>query len=429
MVLVIVAQDRKNPGGSLNCFELRKIRPVAPLPDTPLPRQFYLQQQLLKKSWVLSKRLNIKMPVLHSGSQQKRPVVRITQKLSIRPSSPKTLSPQRQLSSHNNDDEPYEIIEALERKRKQLDDLIAKYTADRNEEYRRFETGLRSKKGLSTLNLSQTGDKSDQIGDQDSHVLRVDAPQRRDEATRKSVLETTFVRDRQSEAALITSSTQSSVDGLEKEFSGLFTPSYLPLLDSRNYRPDAPRRTSSAPDLFSEVGDNSSVRQAEAVVTKRPSPSLSSTPTSSPKLPRTHSSPSVESQQPASALKHTRKPSRAKKVSFNLDNKILVPADTVERNLSSSSATVTCLSTSPATQSAVSPPLPLKSSDSSIAATQSVELTLPDSLQTSSTEPRLQSAVPKIMGPRRDFSGSGYDNSKQLSVSLSLVDIISKLTI
>lgn len=247
---------------------------------------------------------------------------------------------------------PDDYLEALDAKRRQLDDSIWKYIASKEREYKNYEKELRHQRRAAQ---GQDGEASG-LGNGNGHVGR-----RRRSSDEKE--KTGGEASRQSSSAIVDSAEEqggmarearqtmdrSSIAGLkdrraslerDKEFVGVFTPAYLAALsdESRNTSTGL-ERSSSNPERLSntaasELPPGSIERTSSDTVihTKKPS-----RPSQLVLQHRTSSSGSSADGRLASAMKSpTHRPKR-KRVSLAVGDAIVAPSDNVPSSLSTHS--------------------------------------------------------------------------------------------
>ncbi|KAK3067038.1 hypothetical protein LTR53_016317 [Teratosphaeriaceae sp. CCFEE 6253] len=274
---------------------------------------------------------------------------------------------------------PPEYLEALEQKRKQLDESIHKYIAAKEREFKQYEKELKQQtkqsasasaaaaavplqsngsaggNGSSTTQKRRTSSESTQgsaaspfLAPQQQHNTvhaLLSSNLRRDRAGHATIEEEEEVIERPGTANL--SDRRASAER-EKDFVGLFTPPYLPLIDHQDARtvPARPiERTASAPpDVEPSRRDTASEGGLEAL----PKADSESAMYAKYKRPvhlqlakRTSSSGSSADGKLASAMKSPtqslQRPKR-KRVSLAVGDSIVAPSDNVPSALNNSSA-------------------------------------------------------------------------------------------
>lgn len=263
---------------------------------------------------------------------------------------------------------PAEFLDQLEQKRKQLDDSIHKYIASKEREYKLFEKDLRLQHRTQG---GQTDDGSarrrtpaeDATAQQHigrdkvaSSVSAVDTLLRKglrrdsdsiavDESERADV--GVSLADRSVAAGLV--DRRASLDR-DKEFVGVFTPQYLPMLESGNEASPPPshqiQRTTSAPSAVEAAVVNKELAVEETLHRSHSDTVVQATQTH-PKRPahlqlsqRTSSSGSSVEGRLISAMKSpTADPMRPKRkrVSLAVGDVIVAPSDNVPNALSNNS--------------------------------------------------------------------------------------------
>lgn len=244
------------------------------------------------------------------------------------------------------------IVEALDRKRKQLDAEIADYKAQKEKEYRKYEQWLESEvRKVDRQNSGgMQGDRVTAHRRKSAHTERaLEVPDNR-HTNRSSVgSEAANVledlnEDRDAEAPRCAEESPGGSPGelfvheREKEFEGVFTPGYLPLLDDEGRRSsDGSRRPSINPeDILSVPDDEIPVLSSSADITLP-----SSTPLLDQSTPISYSAPheqelhrrrwssrsdtSVGSLR-RSSIRDPKLPRSPKRVLFNIDDTVVSPS-------------------------------------------------------------------------------------------------------
>ena len=242
---------------------------------------------------------------------------------------------------------PSEYLEALEQKRRQLDDSIHKYIASKEREYKNFEKDVRQQHKLgSGHNTSNGVGKSRTAPETTTHddgqttllerqLISVASSNESDSRGAETNDDALRVRDKSSIAGL--KDGRASVER-EKDFIGVFTPRFLPALDDKDAR--HLERTSSAPSTvptssrLQPDGHASSLERAYSdtmvqAKAKRPS-QLALT-------HRTSSSGSSADGKLASAMKSPTQRPKRKRVSLAVGDSIVAPSDSVPVALSHNS--------------------------------------------------------------------------------------------
>lgn len=249
---------------------------------------------------------------------------------------------------------PPQYLAQLEEKRKQLDESIHKYIASKEREYKLFERDLRQQhrsaqsSDATNTTLKRRSSPESTSGDASTTKLEsprmsaVDAllgsPTRRLADGRLVDGEEDAVgkHDRSAMAGL--KDRRASVER-ERDFIGVFTPSYLPAL---GYRETAQlERTSSAPEAvqqpnvaeaYDESGSLERAHSDSAMQAKPRRPSHLAL------VQRTSSSGSSADGRLTSAMKNTQRPKRKQRVSLAVGDEIVAPSDNVPLSLSQHSS-------------------------------------------------------------------------------------------
>ncbi|KAI9815445.1 MAG: hypothetical protein M1827_002579 [Pycnora praestabilis] len=255
------------------------------------------------------------------------------------------------------------IMEAMEKKRKQLDMEIAKYKAEKEEEYRSFERDLRSR-GRKPGKENDDGGGYKEVNsaalEQMPKLKAPEPPTRPDTESGKGtqpvlIEQPDHLGDQQEEEENEASETGASGHRTppherELEFRGLFTPSFLPLLDSGDH--GSTTGTISAPLLSPEITNvhrastvtRDSLKRTASEPVSATSPSIVSlltvslptrSPSSSPhrqgpptSFLRNHS---ATASLPSSIRGHSQRPRSPKHVLFKLDDLVVRPAASFEQ--------------------------------------------------------------------------------------------------
>jgi hypothetical protein len=241
---------------------------------------------------------------------------------------------------------PQEYLDKLEQKRKQLDESIHKYIAAKERDYRQFEKDLRSqlkaqtqtdaadaqqRRRASAEEAQKTADKS--------ALSAVDTLLRK--GSRRDSDNNAIEGDDGSSSALVSATTAASLNDRRssddrKEFAGVFTPQFLPALEtSEDEKARTMARTASAPDMVAADKDSKAVEDA---MQRANSDSVVLMPQAHAKRPahlklsqRTSSSGSSVDGKLVSAMKSSsdqHRPKR-KRVSLAVGDTIVAPSDNV----------------------------------------------------------------------------------------------------
>ncbi|KAI9837722.1 MAG: hypothetical protein M1819_006656 [Sarea resinae] len=260
-----------------------------------------------------------------------------------------------------NDEEARHIIDALDKKRRQLDDEIAKFKAQKEEEFRQFEKALRSQAELARKkdNVAQadTTGTMEGSGDVPRKEGELTSPQvQPPEASQHFDILRKHGEDLRKEAREARSKTSPGADQTpphqrEQEFRGLFTPLFLPLLDVERHKVahKSSKRDSAGSSRSRGSGgassEDGSHRHGRSPITKSSSGESRSSHSHSyshshsrpslPKLsvPKKTTPPSSIATNPAprsSALHRKKKNGSPKRVTFQLNDIIVRPSDSVE---------------------------------------------------------------------------------------------------
>lgn len=267
---------------------------------------------------------------------------------------------------------PPEFLDQLEQKRKALDDSIHKYIASKEREYKLFERDLRlqhrtqgGQLDASSSNAPSQQERRRMSGDEQNgkekaaSLSAVDTLLRKgsrrdsnstavDESERGGADVGTSVADRPVAAGVV--DRRASLDR-DKEFVGVFTPQYLPMLESGNEAsPPTSRqvqRATSAPSAVEAAVVNKEPVAAEETLHRANSDTVVQAPQAHPKRPahlqlsqRTSSSGSSVEGRLISAMKSpTADPMRPKRkrVSLAVGDVIVAPSDNVPNALSNNS--------------------------------------------------------------------------------------------
>lgn len=260
---------------------------------------------------------------------------------------------------------PPQYLAQLEEKRKQLDESIHKYIAAKEREYKVFEKDLRQQHRAASSHDAANGSprlrSSAEATADGQHAPKVESPRMSAvdallaSPTRRALPD----RNPEGDEDAVGLHDRSTIAGLkdrraslerEKDFVGVFTPSYLPALE---YRENAKlERASSAPEA---------VQPSKVATTPEGSGSLERANSDSvmqakPRQPshlvvvqRTSSSGSSADGKLASALKNVHRPKRKQRVSLAVGDSIVAPSDSVPLSLSQHSSS---------SHSRIRPPVP-----------------------------------------------------------------------
>jgi hypothetical protein len=284
------------------------------------------------------------------------------------------------------DEEAREIVEALEGKRRQLDEEIGRFKKEKEKEFKLFESELRASKTKNRKDRQGDGDgENDSNGDaipvvngtsrgnsssgtKSSHdntsamneSNSLPGPPSRQRTSSISELtgslnrvdpngisnsysspkDSTSNQSQQSKMLLDrdTQVTRSTHDR-DTEFQGVFTPSYLPLIDSKRQSPpqSSSTKTKSKPHLCltpsptpssSSFPPQSSITLARANVTSNPTSALNSKTSSRSSLSSTSLPSALRA--PSSGRNKGKKPRSSKRVLFQLATAIVQPTSSYE---------------------------------------------------------------------------------------------------
>lgn len=252
---------------------------------------------------------------------------------------------------------PPQYLEELEEKRKQLDESIHKYIAAKEREFKVFEKELKHSykiaQGQNGTNNGHGKRRASPESTQDgSESAKVDAPET---SAVDALLATSASRDPNSPVLIADedgsrAQDRSPIAGLkdskvnlerEKEFVGLFTPTYIHALNGQTGR--KVERTTSAPAAVPPLSKPDGELDKDASLAGRinSDSALQATPKRPSHLALAHrnssSGSSVEGKL-ASALKSPTQRSKRKRVSLAVGDSIVAPSDSVPLGLSSSHA-------------------------------------------------------------------------------------------
>ena len=248
---------------------------------------------------------------------------------------------------------PPQYLAQLEEKRKQLDESIHKYIASKEREYKLFERDLRQQHRAAQSNDATNGTSkrrsSPELVPSDVGASKLDSPRlsavdallgsptRRPAAGRVVDGEEDAVipQDRSTIAGL--KDRRASLER-ERDFIGVFTPSYLPAL---GYQESSKlERTSSAPEADSQSKtvdaqeESGSLERAHSDSVMQAKPRR---PSHLALVQRNSSSGSSADGRLTSAMKNTLRPRRKQRVSLAVGDSIVAPSDSVPLALSHNS--------------------------------------------------------------------------------------------
>jgi hypothetical protein len=271
---------------------------------------------------------------------------------------------------------PPQYLELLEQKRKQLDESIHKYIAAKEREYKQYEKDIRAQakanggspalapvhdgdsNGSSSAPKRRTSSESTQDTSVGSPLMRVQGVSAVDmllaSSARRDISQAIDEEAGDEKTALAGLTDRMVSDEREKEFVGLFTPPYLPAIDSRDGR--VGERSKSAPSALGNAQTNGA---ADTTPSSLPRGESDSAVLAKAKRPahlqlsqRTSSSGSSADGRLASAMKSptpsNKKPQR-KRVSLAIgDNIVVTPSEDVPLDMHISSTSSHSRSRSPA---------------------------------------------------------------------------------
>lgn len=248
---------------------------------------------------------------------------------------------------------PQQSLDLLEEKRKQLDESIHKYIAAKEREYKVFEKELKqqhraaqghdptdgtAKRGSSPESTQVDGDATPLEAQKTSAVdaLLLTAPRHgADTQALQADEDLSRRQDRSSMAGL--KDRRASLER-DKDFVGLFTPPYLPMLDDRDRR--NLERTSSAPSAVQTLHKPDGQQNQDAIERASSDSMLQAKPKRPSQLAlahRTSSSGSSADGKLASAMKSPTQRPKRKRVSLAVGDSIVAPSDSVPVGLSHNS--------------------------------------------------------------------------------------------
>ncbi|RMY76820.1 hypothetical protein D0864_09575 [Hortaea werneckii] len=254
---------------------------------------------------------------------------------------------------------PEDFLRALEEKRRQLDESIHKYIAAKEREWKQFEKDIRQQartRGAGSGPASSHAPQHDACQDEttasrrrassDSAHSANESPQLRGQQSSAvdALLATGLRRDGSVQALAGMSGRRESVER-EKDFVGLFTPSFLPAIDNKRERQH--ERTASAPGIVEASASKNSVAAVRSSLQKADSDTVIQAKAKRPahlqEGQRNSSSGSLaESRLLTSAMKspaplgHASRQQK-KRVSLAVGDSIVAPSDNVPLPLSNSS--------------------------------------------------------------------------------------------
>lgn len=251
---------------------------------------------------------------------------------------------------------PPQYLAQLEEKRKQLDESIHKYIASKEREYKLFERDLRqqhrSAQSNDATNTTSKRRSSPESTSGDNPTTKLDSPRMSavDALLGSPTRRVTDGRLVDGEEDAVVMHDRSTIAGLkdrrasverERDFVGVFTPSYLPAL---GYHEAAKlERTSSAPETVQKRNPNTADAHDESGSLERAN--SDSAMQAKPHRPshlalvqRTSSSGSSADGRLTSAMKNTQRPKRRQRVSLAVGDEIVAPSDNVPMSLSQHSS-------------------------------------------------------------------------------------------
>jgi len=228
---------------------------------------------------------------------------------------------------------PDDCLEALDAKRRQLDDSIWKYIASKEREYKLYEKEVKQKRRQETEKRRrhtaerENADAQVELGNDRVNVAggsNVVGGDGRETMDRTSI---TGLKDR-----------RASLER-DKDFVGVFTPTFLPALSNEDVPPVPLERTSSTPDQlpsrFLEPLGPSAIKRtnSDSIVSNK----KSSRPSQLALQHRTSSSGSSVDGRLTSAMKSPTQRPKRKRVSLAVGDAIVAPSDNVPGSLSNNS--------------------------------------------------------------------------------------------
>ncbi|KAK4502605.1 hypothetical protein PRZ48_006031 [Zasmidium cellare] len=254
---------------------------------------------------------------------------------------------------------PQEYLDALEQKRRQLDESIHKYIAAKEREYKQYEKELRQQYKLAQdkeiVKPRRTSSESTQDvtgsprlqGQQQSVVdVLLAAGLKRDQighSVAVAVVDDDGTPTLEAKSSMAGMTDRRASIERDKEFVGVFTPAFLPALENKAQSNNAAERGSSAPPPSSssieQGSDPDGVHRANSdsfVQAKGKRPAQLQF------VQRTSSSGSSADGKLTSALKsptHASRQPKRKRVSIAVGNSIVAPSDNVPVDLSSNNHT------------------------------------------------------------------------------------------
>ena len=156
------------------------------------------------------------------------------------------------------------FLEELEQKRRQLDEQIQRYIKQKDREYKFFERDLR----VRYRNAKQSGSATPLQPQQHSNNIQSDVVQFKQNPNHEQGHGKDSVRSPSRSGATHNGLRNGSASERESEVLGLFTPSFLPLLDDKVQNADTERSPSAPPALAltepSQSPDRAALRRAHS---------------------------------------------------------------------------------------------------------------------------------------------------------------------
>jgi len=247
--------------------------------------------------------------------------------------------------------EGLDILDALEKKRTQLEQEIADFKAQKENEYREYELSLRNEKINGTKKATIEKDNSQAETTRPRELTDKERKERVNVPDRGCDTESALGElngEKQIKASDLSlggcpSSPLHKAHEREKEFQGLFTPGFLPLIDGRTVSEKHRSRETSPPPFSHQdhlaPDTNGNATQFSSSVTEHPvttlSPHLhhpfsSSAPHEQAERPGRHrrdsSRSDVSSASLRSSLRDPSQPKSPKRVLFSIDNSVVSPS-------------------------------------------------------------------------------------------------------